>query len=561
MKRNIIHILWVAALLLVSCSQEEFPRPDKGKAVSLSISVTDSGYRTDSDAKNPQEPQTRALESGYNTEFIEGDAFGFYLVRLGGLVYENVKLTARRGEGGLIWQADEGVEINGGLHGEAYFLYYPYRENIAGEVNAFAGDDMDFFKQIIDNWQPAADQSDYASYTASDLMTAIGEVIPDAEGKPTLHFSMSHQMALAEIRMPTTRYKFTNTTGTVPDYISSPPVDFSKGDVLPCNFANGVYRYIVRPNGDQVPTIKGRFVYKGLFVEVNKEFVISPNIRASHYKTYKVDGAPVEEKDHNLQRGDFLLSDGSLVSKDNQLTTRQKAKVSAIVFWSPFDTSTEGRFTPARLTDDRIMSPYHPYCTHGLALAIKSVDSGTQWQSDGFVESVSDWQAGTGFSHPLKSDFVSIASLTGLYDNINKIYGYQNTVLLRLYNAHCNANGKAKYAVNPVVALDEFEKTNRAPAGSSGWFVPSEKELHILCYKDVDNIMNIFGESFKDTQNIVNASLSAAGGDLLEDIHWSSSECDSGIYRGGAYLMNFKQCYAVPVAKGNDGAVRAVCAF
>ena len=270
MKRNIIHILWVAALLLVSCSQEEFPRPDMGKAVSLSISVTDSGYRTDSDAKNPQEPQTRALESGYNTEFIEGDAFGFYLVRLGGLVYENVKLTARRGESGLIWQADEGVEINGGLHGEAYFLYYPYRENIAGEVNAFAGDDMDSFKQIIDNWQPAADQSDYASYTASDLMTAIGQVIPDAEGKPTLHFSMSHQMALAEIRMPTTRYKFTNTTGTVPDYISSPPVDFSKGDVLPCNFANGVYRYIVRLNGDQMPAIKGRFVYKGLFVEVNK---------------------------------------------------------------------------------------------------------------------------------------------------------------------------------------------------------------------------------------------------------------------------------------------------
>ena len=133
MKRNITHILWVAALLLVSCQQEEFPRPDIGKAVSLSITVTDSGYHTDSDAKNPQEPQTRAVESGYNTEFIEGDACGFYLVRVGGLVYENVKLTARRGEGGLIWQADEGVEINGGLHAEAYFLYYPYRENIAGE--------------------------------------------------------------------------------------------------------------------------------------------------------------------------------------------------------------------------------------------------------------------------------------------------------------------------------------------------------------------------------------------------------------------------------------------
>lgn len=561
MKRNITYILWMAALLLASCSQEELPRPDIGKAVSLSISVTDSGYRTDSDAKNPQEPQTRALESGYNTEFIEGDACGFYLVRFGELVYENVKLTARRGERGLIWQADEGVEINGGLRDEAYFLYYPYRENIAGEVDAYAVDDISFFIKIIDNWQPAADQSDYASYTASDLMTAIGQVIPDAEGKPTLHFSMSHQMALAEIRMPATRYMFTNTTGTVPDYISSPPVDFSKGDVLPCNFANGVYRCIVRPNGDQVPTIKGRFASKSLIINRNLEFVISPNIKPSNYKAYKVDGVPVEIKNHNLQRGDFLLSDGSLVSKDERLTTRQKAQVSAIVFWSPFETSTEGRDTPARLTDDRIMSAYHPHCTHGLALAIKSVNNATQWQSDGFVESVSDWQTGTGFSHPLKSDFVSIASLTGGFDNINKIYGYQNTVLLRLYNAYCNANGKAEYAVQPVVALDEFEKTNQAPAGSTGWFVPSEKELYILCYKDVDNIMNIFGESFKDTQNIVNTSLSAAGGDLLEDLHWSSSESDKSIHNAGAYLMNFPECYAVPVSKGNDGAVRAVCAF
>ena len=88
-----------------------------------------------------------------------------------------------------------------------------------------------------------------------------------------------------------------------------------------------------------------------------------------------------------------------------------------------------------------------------------------------------------------------------------------------------------------------------------------EKELHILCYKDVDNIMNVFGESFNDTRIIVNTSLSAAGGDLVGNIHWSSSESHKDISNGGAYLMNFEECYAVPVKKSYDGVVRAVCAF
>ena len=85
--------------------------------------------------------------------------------------------------------------------------------------------------------------------------------------------------------------------------------------------------------------------------------------------------------------------------------------------------------------------------------------------------------------------------------------------------------------------------------------------VRILCYKDVDNIMNVFGESFNDTRIIVNTSLSAAGGDLVENIHWSSSESHKDISNGGAYLMNFEECYAVPVKKSYDGVVRAVCAF
>lgn len=76
--QNIYHLLQAALLLLLaaSCTQEEFPAA-QDKARQLTISVTDGGYNTSAvDGKI-----TRAVENGYTTEFTEGDACGFYMVR------------------------------------------------------------------------------------------------------------------------------------------------------------------------------------------------------------------------------------------------------------------------------------------------------------------------------------------------------------------------------------------------------------------------------------------------------------------------------------------------
>ena len=78
--QNIYHLLQAALLLLLaaSCTQEEFPAA-QDKARQLTISVTDGGYNTSAvDGKI-----TRAVENGYTTEFTEGDACGFYMVRGG----------------------------------------------------------------------------------------------------------------------------------------------------------------------------------------------------------------------------------------------------------------------------------------------------------------------------------------------------------------------------------------------------------------------------------------------------------------------------------------------
>ncbi len=320
MKRNILHTLWAAALLLTGCTQEELPLPGADNAAPLAITITDGGYALTTSADGSQKAATRATEDGYRTEFTASDACGLYLVRNGAIVYDNVKLTATAGtNGSLTWQPEAGVTLAGGMAGEKYFLYYPYQETakMAGKVNATdTTSDGDFFATLINDWQPEADQSDYTQgYTASDLMTATGSG-SKADGKLSLSFSMTHRMALAVVEMPKTVYKFTDTS--IPDYVIATTADFS-GEAKPCRNTDGTYRYFVRPGQGNTVTLTGSYA------DGKKEFFITPNnISVSSYKTYKVDGAPTIDKDHNLQVGDYLLADGNIVGKDETLTEEQK---------------------------------------------------------------------------------------------------------------------------------------------------------------------------------------------------------------------------------------------
>lgn len=78
--QNIYHLLQAALLLLlVSCTQEEFPAV-QDKAQQLTISVTDGGY-TSAVENMKTRVETRAVENGYTTEFTEGDACGLFMVR------------------------------------------------------------------------------------------------------------------------------------------------------------------------------------------------------------------------------------------------------------------------------------------------------------------------------------------------------------------------------------------------------------------------------------------------------------------------------------------------
>lgn len=439
--QNIYHLLQAALLLLlVSCTQEEFPAV-QDKAQQLTISVTDGGY-TSAVENMKTRVETRAVENGYTTEFTEGDACGFYMVRGGKPVYSNVKLTAEKdaATGGIMWKTD-GTTLAAGMDGESYYLYYPYQADMAGKTATPAEGavmtDAEFFKPLIDGWQPGDDQSTHAAYTASDLMTAGGSTTGTGN---TIHlsFAMKHRMALAVIEMPKTVYKFID--ANVPDYTVGAEATFT-GTAKPLRMADGTYRYLVHSS---MPTIEG--CYDG----GNREFTITTS--ASHpvvgeYKRYKVDGAAetiknVTYAESGIARiGDFYCTKnngttGYLIPKEADETTVQAAKVVGIVFQT--DKSRIGAKEKEKLGGEGNV--------HGLVMAVKNIATRQAWGLFGMDEGLTTCRTKA--------------------DNYNDISGYGNCEHIRTNRGNFDSYPAFK-------AADGYNTTCPVPTTTTGWYLPA----------------------------------------------------------------------------------------
>lgn len=261
-----------------------------------------------------------------------------------------------------------------------------------------------------------------------------------------------------------------------------------------------------------------------------------------------------------VEKGDFAMADGSFIKYDAgvTLTTEQKANVRGIVFWTTAETTTEGRTTPASLKDDKIMQADFPNCTHGLIVSLKHVSTNTEWQEVYPYVNIASWQSSNTTYTPSSTDYKSVGSSTNATDPINYILGYQNTNILKAYNAQCDEESK----MVPVSLLDTWKVTNPAPANTTGWFIPSEKELTLLCGTDVDNVYNN-NSGGADTKTAMNTILGSLGTDYAETFvdyyYWSSSEKYDAIR---AYVVSFVSGMVDAAEKrSTDYYVRAVCAY
>lgn len=443
--QNIYHLLQAALLLLLaSCTQEEFPAA-QDKARQLTISVTDGGYNTSAvDGKI-----TRAVENGYTTEFTEGDACGLFMIR--GLysdkkmIYSNVKLTAERdaATGSLVWKPEAGTTLEGGLSDEEYYLYYPYKADLNDAVisklleYAITNPQLPFFYPLVNRWPVRYDQSSYADYTASDLMTA--SCTPTLEnGKLRLDFVMAHELPLVVIEMPKTVYKFTD--ARIPDYTVPSAATFTSA-AEPLRMADGTYRYLVPPS---MPAIWGSYD------DGDREFTINtsaPHPIKGEYKRYKVDGAAetiknVTYAESGIARiGDFYCTKnngttGYLIPKEADETTVQAAKVVGIVFQT--DKSRIGAKEKEKLGgEDKV---------HGLVMALKDASTNQAWGLFGMDEGLTTCRTKA--------------------DNYNDISGYGNCEHIRTNRGNFDSYPAFKAAY-------DYNTTCPVPATTTGWYLPA----------------------------------------------------------------------------------------
>ena len=522
MKRNLLHTIWVAAavLLAASCEQEELPGVGADGTQTLAITVTDGGYApADRNGGSPAGvPQTRAAENGYTTEFTAGDECGLYIVRGGELAYANVKLTATAAtDGTLTWQPEAGVTLTDGFNGEAYYLYYPYRNDsyMAYKIMAAsATDDAAFFAQLITGWIPKADQSKYAEgYTASDLMTATGTATKDGSTLK-LSFAMTHRMALAVIELPKTKYVFSNTPG-IPDYTVLTSADFTGSQAKPYRMTDGSYRYIVNPTAT-APEITGSYAGG------SREFTFTPSAAAGSYKTYKIDGGTATPLTipYTMQIGDYFCSSDNasgwyIIPKEFAPT--ESDNCIGIVLKAGRDDSgnwaDNGKYTLKGSTIS--MSK-----VHGYVLALRDANGGNfcQWGSYG-TEVGCDRNMTTGFN------------------------GYSNTQTIVAFN---NAQGGTLQDAFPAAyhATTGYEAQYPAPANTSGWFLPSGGQC----------------KYWLNHRKVILRSIQNARGDGWKYGYWSSSESSYRPARD-AYYLSMRSDSMYDDSKRYDRAVRACLAF
>ena len=540
MNRNIIHTLWMAAALpifLVSCQQEELPDMNGASDTTpLSITVTDGGYTCTDKAV------TRAAENGYRTEFTAGDACGLYIVRGGRVIYDNVKLTAIAGmDGNLTWQPAADVILGGGLPDEQYFLYYPYQTDMTGKTTASVINDAGtFFAPLIRDWTPKADQSTYAAYTASDLMTAQGTAAK-TDGTVSLSFPMTHRMALAIIEIPMTVYKFTD--NSIPDYNVTTAVDFTDSSVQPYGIDPGTYRIIVNPA--QSTSLSG--------VRDNgkKEFAFTPKCSAGRYKTYKIDGGH-SEKQVTLQMGDYFCKDSDNNWYIIPQETTPDGNVIGIVFHVGQHDSDTGDYASTGIGQEKF---------HGYVVALTDVhddrNDRLRWEwgpTQQYDQSVNaspnalDWQ---GYSNSLKfHEFVNKKE--------NKKAGWE----MKHFPAAlaCETYGKRTLDEDGYDANGKYDwqQPLAAPSNTSGWFLPSCGQLTYL-YQN----RSVLSTRITEVKNSTPANCI-----YRDKIKWFSrslyywSSTDMWYYPNDAWSVDFyrgSSYYYFNKSKMHD--VRAVLAF
>lgn len=552
MKRNVFYISMAACMLLASCSHDDVADSSLPEGKYPLILATGS---------LPAVGATRATTDG------NWDGATTVAVQVAGEV-RPYAVTASVGESAATLSSATPFYWHSSSETLAIEAWYPYSA------------------QYPQQWTVKADQSTAADYQAGDLLRGELQLAFADRNDPTKNaITFSHQTAKIDVNLvaagsvtlgDNAEVRLLNVGGveggaTTVKLHNNGSLSYS--GLLNPQTANAGQRFIqVSAGGNDyfyTPSASRPFE-RGMAYAYNITVTTSGiEVEEVASATWTADGTEqvasktrlAEYTASQLKIGDYLYTDGT--TSDGGLRalysdgTFKKIRTSidilgknlaGIVFWTASDCDPASPGV-ADLNADKVRVAEFPLYNHGLAISLREW-SGCAFQ--GQVVSVADFQNNT-FTHPNKSLFASV----DIGNDIGKILGYQNTQVMLEFNKICAASE----VIQPINTLADIELVNPAPTPSTGWYLPSARELHILYCTDASYV-NIKRDN--EVCDIVGDSMQAAGGIGLSkgSVFWSSSERGSNHIYTHIYTSNYSVPVIIPYVKQTAWiGTRAVCAF
>ncbi|MDO4789916.1 MAG: Ig-like domain-containing protein [Porphyromonas sp.] len=211
--------------------------------------------------------------------------------------------------------------------------------------------------------------------------------------------------------------------------------------------------------------------------------------------------------------GDYYYEDGTT----SHLIDESK-KIVGIVFW-----------TGDATLQDKALKRDFPECKNGLVVALKNIDA-CPWQAEyaAYNKTVGSW-----IEANAKEYETTVTGEGSVNTNLNKTVGYNNSKALEAFN---KAPENAAWPVTAMIKIKEYADANPAPAKTSGWYLPSPKELSLLCYGPYSQNIKDLNSRERAVMNKVNLSLKKiarmGAQELKEATYRSSAERNESVSQG-----------------------------
>lgn len=180
--------------------------------------------------------------------------------------------------------------------------------------------------------------------------------------------------------------------------------------------------------------------------------------------------------------------------------------------------------------DDKALKADHPECVNGLAVSL-FCEKSAYWQRHAadYGKTISDWavtdDAASGYILPYQSS---------IGDYLNTIAGYNNTKVLELFNADPE---NSSWPVDIVSVIEDWRKKCPLPESTSDWYIPSAKELSLLCSGTYDSNIGTMSETqlmnapMTDNLSLLNSKIFNIPGAFLFSPDYYHSSTEAGVVR------------------------------